>query len=78
MDKTLYNGPFRITQYRKISTLIFATLTFESEEFIIRFKEKNLEKIIEYIYEWYRKRGGEDMPTLKQRVKCRDNKLFFW
>ena len=78
MEKTLYNGPFRIIQYDKISTLIFATLTFENEEFIIRFRQKNLEKIIEYIYEWYRKRGSGDSPTLKQRVKCRDNKLFLW
>ena len=78
MEKELYNGPFRIIQYDKISTLIFATLTFEEEEFIIRFRAKNLEKIIEYIYEWYWKRDKEDTPTLKQRVKCRDNKLFFW
>lgn len=78
MNKVLYDHPFQIIQYDKISTLIFATLTFEDEEFIIRFREKNLEKIIEYIYEWYWKRDKEDTPTLKQRVKCRDNKLFFW
>ena len=78
MDKELYHWPFKIIQYDKKSTLIFATLTFEWEEFIIRFREKNLEKIIEYIYRWYRKRGSENMPTLKQRVKCKDNKLFLW
>ena len=77
MNKILCDHPFQIIQYDKISTLIFAELKFENEHFIIRFKEKNLEKIIEYIYEWYRKRNDEDTPTLKQRVKFKDNKLFF-
>ena len=48
MNKVLYDHPFQIIQYDKISTLIFATLTFEDEEFIIRFREKNLEKIIKF------------------------------
>lgn len=78
MNEMLYDWPFKIQMYNKRWTLIFATVSYNWEEFSIRFKLKNLEKIIEYIREWYWMIQKEkDCPTLKQYVK-NNSVLFLW
>jgi hypothetical protein len=78
MDEMLFDWPFKIQMYNKRWSLIFATVSYNDEECIIRFKYKNLQKVIDYIRQRYREtQKWEDCPTLKQHVK-NNNLLFLW
>ena len=58
MEKVLRDWPYKIIMYDKKWSLIFAIVQCPwQDEFIIRFREKNLQKIIDHIDDRYYKRA---------------------
>lgn len=79
MNEMLFDWPFKIQMYNRRWNLIFATVSYDWEECTIRFKWKNLTKVIEFVREWYRdkQKNSDEYYPLKQYLKC-NRDLFLW
>jgi hypothetical protein len=70
--------PFKIEIKKKVWKILFTKIYYEWENFSLKFEEKNLDKVVDYLRMWHRKlqHDNEFVASLKHRA--RQNRLLFY
>ena len=70
--------PFKIEIQKKIWKMLVTKIFYDWEIFTLRFDEKKLSKVVDYLREWYWKLNSENEFVVNLKHRAKQNHLLFY
>ncbi len=70
--------PFKIEIQKKILKMLVTKIFYDWEIFTLRFDEKKLSKVVDYLREWYWKLNSNNEFIVNLKHRAKQNNLLFY